>query len=68
MTSIGNNAFESCYKMDEYHFEPTTPPTLGTNAFYNIFPSTKIYVPTAAVAAYKGATNWSVYADYIYGE
>jgi hypothetical protein len=27
---------------------------------------TKIYVPDASVAAYKAATNWVSYANYIY--
>lgn len=37
-----------------------------TNAFYNINPACKIYVPDALVDSYKVATNWSTYANYIY--
>ncbi len=47
-------------------FNRTTPPTLGTSAFYNINSICKIYVPDASVTAYKSATNWNTYADYIY--
>lgn len=43
----------------------TTPPTLGTG----LFPANTtyaIYVPDESVEAYKTATNWSTYAQYIY--
>lgn len=45
---------------------PTTPPTLGSTAF-NLAAGSVIKVPAASVAAYKAATNWSSYADYIVG-
>ena len=45
---------------------PTTPPTLGSNAFA-LATGSVIKVPAASVAAYKAATNWSSYADYIVG-
>ena len=68
VTNIGSYAFQSCYNMDEYHFLPTTPPTLaGTNAFGNIQSDCKMYVPYSAdhsiIEAYKTATNWSAYAS-----
>jgi hypothetical protein len=48
-------------------FNRTTPPTLANkNAFNNINSICKIYVPDASVTAYKTATNWVTYADYIY--
>ena len=69
VTSIGNTAFSSCYSMEEYHFQRTTPPTLGTTAFSSIQSYTKIYVPYSAdhsvLEAYKTATNWSTYASYM---
>ena len=58
--------------MKEYHFEPTTPPTLGTTAFTNIQSDCIIYVPRssgqAVLNAYKTATNWSDWASYIQEE
>ncbi len=67
VTSIGTNAFHSCWSMLEYVFLSTTPPTLAsTNAFTGIPSLCKIYVPDDSVAAYKSATNWSIYANYIY--
>ena len=45
--------------------KPTTPPALGTEAFPSYVEGFTIKVPAASVAAYKAATNWSSYADYI---
>jgi hypothetical protein len=67
LSSIGNSAFISCYSILKYVFNRTTPPTLAnTNAFSNINSICKIYVPDESVDAYKSATNWITYADYIY--
>jgi len=67
VTSIGNSAFAYCYAILEYKIYATTPPTLSNiNAFTNINSICKIYVPDASLAAYKTATNWVTYADYIY--
>ena len=68
VTSIGNSAFSSCYGIKEYHVKPTSPPTLGTTAFANISSDCVIYVPTAKLADYQAAENWSAYASYMQGE
>ena len=68
VTSIGGNAFQNCYGVYEYHLEPTTPPTLGYNAFGNIVAGTIIYVPKGSLEAYQTATNWSTYARYMQEE
>lgn len=69
LKSIAALAFNACTEMTEYHFKSTTPPTLAsTNAFTGINQICKIYVPTASVAAYKAAANWSTYSNYIFGE
>ena len=72
VTNIGNSAFYKCYSMLEYHFEPTTPPTLGTSAFTNIQSDCIIYVPYSEdhsiLEAYQTATNWSAYASYMQEE
>ena len=68
VTSIGNSAFSYCYGMAEYHILPTTPPTLGTTAFDYIVSDCKIYVPSASLSTYQGASNWSAYASYMVGE
>ena len=69
VTSIGANAFQNCFPLTEYHFIGSTPPTLeDATVFTGIIGICKIYVPAASVAAYKAATYWSSYVDYIYGE
>lgn len=67
VTSIGNYAFagNNANQMT-LTVLPTTPPTLGRNVF-NLATGSAIKVPAASVAAYKAATNWSSYADYIVG-
>jgi hypothetical protein len=67
VTSIGGTSFNGCLSILQYTFLSTTPPTItGSNAFLGINPACKIYVPDASVAAYKAATNWITYANYIY--
>lgn len=69
VTSIGTYAFSSNYGMKEYHFKPTTPPTLSnTNAFNNIPADCIIYVPSASLSTYQSANNWSSFASYMQGE
>ena len=72
LTSIANNVFQNCYNILKYHFQSTTPPTLGTNVFTGINQNCKIYVPYSedhsVLNAYKTATNWSNWADYIQEE
>ena len=64
LTSIGTRAFGSCYSMSEYHFKPTTPPTLAnSNAFASIASDCIIYVPQGSLSAYQSATNWSSYSS-----
>lgn len=59
VTSIGTSAFSNCYGISEYHFKPTTPPTLAsTNAFSNIPSDCIIYVPQGSLSAYQSATNY----------
>ena len=68
ITSIGNNAFSSCYGVAEYHIKPTAVPTGGTTMFSNIVSDCIIYVPSAKLSDYQGASNWSTYASYMQGE
>ena len=73
VTSIKASAFSSCYGMAEYHFKPTTPPTLAnTSAFNNIPSDCVMYVPYSAdhsvLEAYQTANNWSTYASYMQEE
>ena len=64
VTNIEASAFSNCYGIGEYHFKPTTPPTLAnSNAFSGIYTDCIIYVPQGSLDAYKTATNWSSQAS-----
>ena len=64
VTSIGTGAFSYCYGMSEYHFKPTTPPTLAaTNVFSSIPSDCVIYVPRGSLSAYQSATNYGKVAS-----
>ena len=67
VTEIGDNAFYGCYQLASITCLAATPPALGTDAFSSDTAGFTIKVPAASVAAYKAATNWSSYADYIVG-
>lgn len=63
VTSIGNYAFGGDTSLISVTIQATTPPSLGTTGvFGGNASSRKIYVPSASVTSYQGATNWSTYA------
>ena len=64
VTSLGTSCFSSCDSLKSVICKPTTPPTLGGDAFVGA-PISAIYVPAESVDAYKSATNWSKYAAKI---
>lgn len=65
VNEIRNQAFNSCKQLSKVVVMPETPPTLGPTVFDNNAIDRLIYVPDNSVDAYKSATNWSAYADYI---
>ena len=67
VTNIGTSAMNGA-AIVEYHIKPTTPPTITSSAALNVSTGTVIYVPSASLATYKTASNWSTYADYMVGE
>ena len=67
VTEIGDRAFIYCGQLASITCLAATPPALGTDAFSSDTAGFTIKVPVASVAAYKSATNWSSYADYIVG-
>ena len=64
---IGETAFRYCEQLASITCLAATPPALGPDAFTSETAGFTIKVPAASVAAYKAATNWSSYADYIVG-
>lgn len=64
VTSIGDYAFERCHSITSATVRATTPPSLGSSAFYDTNNCT-IYVPSASVETYKSTSGWSDYASRI---
>lgn len=69
LTTVDSYAFNNCGCVSIYDFSGhTAVPTLSnTNAFTGISAGCKIRVPSTLVDAWKAATNWSTYANYIVG-
>lgn len=68
VTSIGDQAFYYCPLLESVTVNATIPPTLsGTMVFTGCSENLKIYVPSASLNAYKGASNWSALGDKMEG-
>ena len=69
VTDFGSRAFDSCSALTTVVMLPTTPPTIPSIDYYNIFydcPNlATIYVPSGCGDIYKAASGWSNYADKI---
>ena len=71
VTTLQGEAFRNCRSMKDYYFRRTTPPTLNSTSVFDDIPgSCRIWVPASTdreiLTAYKTASNWSSYADYMY--
>ena len=71
VTTIGKQALQICYDPSysktssaTITFLGTIPPSIQSNTFY-ANKLNKIIVPAGCGEAYKSATNWSNFADYI---
>ena len=71
--SVGTQAFQNCSALTTVYCQPSIPPTaykadfVEWTTFKNTASNLTIYVPTASVDAYKSASGWRDYADYIVG-
>lgn len=64
ITNISARAFALCPKLTSFTIEAINPPHIGINLFDGSN-NLRIYVPAQSVEAYKSASGWSNYADYI---
>ena len=64
---INTYAFANNTSLTKFTIHKTTPPTLGSNAFYGCNNLEVIEVPASALGTYKSASNWSKYADIMVG-
>ena len=67
VTEIVGWALRNCTSLTSVYCQATTPPSLGSQAFYNSSNLNVIYVPANSVEKYTSATNWISYAYCIVG-
>ena len=65
VTTIGTSAFASCSSLTSITSKAIMPPTLGSSAFSNVATNIPIYVPCLSVPAYKAATQWKDFSNYV---
>lgn len=69
ITGSSTNLFLRDSGLTEVHFERTTPPALGADAFKGCTALIKIYIPDCdCYDAYAAESQFSGYTDLIYGE
>ena len=66
VTFIGSNAFNNDNTLLDVSVLPTTVPTADNSGIFGNNPNRRITVPAAKLTNYKGATNWSSFADNIF--
>lgn len=64
VTNIGARAFYGCSNIDYIGSYATTPPTIGSNAFYGIDTDIPVYVPCNTTGVYSIASGWSNFTEY----
>ena len=65
ITSIGEETFRSCSGLTSITCYATTPPTCGSNCFYNVDKTIPIYVPASSVSLYKAADQWKYFTNIL---
>lgn len=68
VTEIAGYSFYGCTSLTSIKFEPTTPPTMGSNAWYQLPTTCVIQVPTGSLTAYTSANNYPNPSTYTYVE
>ena len=63
VTSIGVGAFRDCTGLTSVNVLAEVPPTLGTDAFYNVSKKIPVYVPCSSVSAYQSAKGWKAFTN-----
>ncbi|MBR5844180.1 MAG: leucine-rich repeat protein [Bacteroidaceae bacterium] len=59
VASICDYAFQNCTNLAEICVEATTPPAIGSYAFYGVDKSIPVYIPVGCAEAYSSANGWS---------
>jgi hypothetical protein len=65
VTSIGSHAFSDCNGLTEMYVKVVNPPSVGTDAFYNVFQSIPVHVPCSRKTDYQRALIWNNFSNII---
>ncbi|MBQ1177958.1 MAG: leucine-rich repeat domain-containing protein [Bacteroidaceae bacterium] len=66
VTSIGFQAFSFCFSLTSITCHAATPPTIEDSfSFEGVDKSIPVYVPAGSIEAYKAATGWSDFTNYV---
>ena len=65
VTTIGKEAFYHCRGLTSVTCYATTPPTCGSDCFYNVDKTIPVYVPTRSEDAYKQAEEWKAFTNIL---
>ena len=66
VTSIGFQAFAFCFSLTSITSHAATPPTIEDSfSFEGVDKSIPVYVPAGSIEAYKAATGWSDFTNYV---
>ena len=63
LTSIGDDAFESCSGLTSLIIKAIIPLTINSNTFHNVNKSISIYVLSESVNTYKSTQYWSEFTN-----
>jgi len=63
VTSIGYRAFYGCSGLTSMIVLADNPPTLGSDAFYNVNKGIPVYVPCGRATVYQSAAYWSQFTN-----
>ena len=63
VTSIGSWAFQDCSGLTTMTVFPATPPSTGTNTFYNVPTDIPVEVPCASLEDYQAASSWNAFTN-----
>lgn len=67
VSNIQSFSFRGLTSCIGVYLKPTIPPTLGVSAFDSLKSDCIFYIPSASLANYKTATNWSAFSSRMVG-
>lgn len=63
VTILGERAFSACTGLTTIICEAVTPPTCGTEEFYNVDKSIPVYVPAESINSYRSTSYWKEFTN-----